>query len=348
MIPCVVRWRSRIVHNVIQSPRGAFHASLDTTKRYFEPTRLRYSVRRYSSLVRAADDNSTSQQPPNDVDHRARPLPTLISLVKPASQSHSNLPSFLDYARRDRLNPQTQVFVGTRYEYLTQKALSTYGFELLRTGKGGDRGVDLVGYWHLPDNSNAGSDQSQTLQTLRVLIQCKRHKGKASLRPSAVRELEGAFLGAPTGWRGKDVLGIMVSTKRATKGVITALRASERGLVWVCLEEEEAVDAEALSDEVQQTDVDETEQVREDVEVFDDATDLTHDPTTDEPAVIRTVDGRVVQLLYNHAARSLGLEGLDVVQRHNLDQPDQPSMPEINLVYRGQPVTGLNDTSTRV
>lgn len=44
--------------------------------------------------------------------------------------------------------------------------------------------------------------------------------------PSEVRELEGAFVGAPAGWRGPGVLALLVSQKEATKGVRDAVGRS--------------------------------------------------------------------------------------------------------------------------
>lgn len=55
-----------------------------------------------------------------------------------------------------------------------------------------------------------------------VLIQCKASK----LSPALVRELEGAYAGAPAGWRGEGVLGVLVSTQASTKGVSAAVQRS--------------------------------------------------------------------------------------------------------------------------
>jgi len=61
---------------------------------------------------------------------------------------------------------------------------------------------------------------------MRVLLQCKARS--APLGPSHVRELEGAFAGAPAGWRGEGVLGLLVANREATRGMREAL--GRRGL----------------------------------------------------------------------------------------------------------------------
>lgn len=55
--------------------------------------------------------------------------------------------------------------------------------------------------------------------------------------PNLVRELEGAFAGAPAGWQGEEVVGILCATREATKGVREAVRRLRRPVVWVMLED---------------------------------------------------------------------------------------------------------------
>ncbi|TVY34146.1 Uncharacterized protein LSUB1_G006391, partial [Lachnellula subtilissima] len=88
------------------------------------------------------------------------------------------------------MDPRSTTYVGTHYEYTVQTALSRLGLSLKRIGGRSDYGIDLIGTWNLPSS----------LQPLQVLIQCKALASKAE--PRVVRELEGAFVGAPTGWRG--------------------------------------------------------------------------------------------------------------------------------------------------
>ena len=66
---------------------------------------------------------------------------------------------------------------------------------------------------------------------LRVIVQCKALKAK--LGPSIIRELEGTFVGAPVGWRGEGILGILVSPRETTKGVREVLAKSSLPLVWI-------------------------------------------------------------------------------------------------------------------
>ncbi|KAH6717218.1 hypothetical protein BKA61DRAFT_320134 [Leptodontidium sp. MPI-SDFR-AT-0119] len=147
--------------------------------------------------------NSTNASPATD-------------LTYPESQSpnHHDLPSFLEYASRIDMDTKSTTYVGTHYEYTTQSALEGLGMSLKRIGGKSDYGIDLLGTWSLPSAS----------EPLKVLIQCKAFARK--IEPSHARELEGAFVGAPTGWRGAGVLGLLVSQKSATKGVREALGRS--------------------------------------------------------------------------------------------------------------------------
>ncbi|RMY87465.1 hypothetical protein D0862_10693 [Hortaea werneckii] len=160
--------------------------------------------------------------------------PRLLPLT---SQKHHDLASFLEYAERTSLNPKSTVYRGTHFEYTAAQALGDYAFKLRRTGRSNDLGIDLVGHWHLPASSTttAGSDQpdgGNTGHTMPVLVQCKASK----LTPSMVRELEGAYIGAPAGWRGDGVLAVLVSTVPATKGVSAAVQRSQWPLAVMQIE----------------------------------------------------------------------------------------------------------------
>jgi hypothetical protein len=135
--------------------------------------------------------------------------------------NHDDLPSFLEYASRVSLDPQTTTYVGTHYEYMVQSSLESLGMSLKRVGGKSDYGIDLLGTWTLPSAS----------QPLRVLVQCKALAAK--IDPKTARELEGAFVGAPQGWRGSGVLGFLVSQKSATKGVREALGRSRWPMGYV-------------------------------------------------------------------------------------------------------------------
>ena len=137
------------------------------------------------------------------------------------STDHHDLASFLEYASRTGKDPHSTVHVGTHYEYTVLAALERLGISLQRTGGASDYGIDLLGTWPLPS----------VVQPLKVLVQCK--ATARSINPAQARELEGAFAGAPQGWRGSGVLGLLVSQKPATKGVLKALGNSELPMGYV-------------------------------------------------------------------------------------------------------------------
>lgn len=124
------------------------------------------------------------------------------------------------------MDQSSTLYVGTHYEYTVQAAFSRLGMALKRTGGKSDFGIDLLGTWSLPTSA----------QPLKVLIQCKALARKVD--PSQARALEGAFVGAPTGWRGSGVLGFLVSKKPATKGVRDALGRSRWPMGYVLCEDD--------------------------------------------------------------------------------------------------------------
>jgi hypothetical protein len=156
--------------------------------------------------------------------HLSRPTPvrkyaTNISqnsllFPEPQSSHHQDLPSFLQYASRNDLDPTSNVYIGTHYEYTVRNTLQQMGMTLTRMGGKSDYGIDLLGTW----------TTSSVSYPLKVLIQCKALSSKA--KPAVARELEGAFVGAPSGWRGSGVLGFLVSSGPATKGVRDAIGRS--------------------------------------------------------------------------------------------------------------------------
>lgn len=124
------------------------------------------------------------------------------------------------------MDVKSTTYVGTHYEYTARSALERLGMTLKRIGGKSDYGIDLLGTWSLPSAA----------EPLKVLIQCKAFARK--IEPSQVRELEGAFVGAPTGWRGAGVLGLLVSQKSATKGVREALGRSRWPMGYVLCTQE--------------------------------------------------------------------------------------------------------------
>jgi hypothetical protein len=146
-------------------------------------------------------------------------VPKLI--VAPGSPNHNSLSSFLEYVERKGLNTKSTVYVGTHYEYTVLESLRRIGFSLFRTGGRADRGIDLLGHWVLPC----------LREPMRVIVQCKAMSGPCN--PMHIRELEGSFLGMPADWRNKDVLGLLVTTQNATKGLKERLGASRMPLGYI-------------------------------------------------------------------------------------------------------------------
>lgn len=115
-------------------------------------------------------------------------------------------------------------------------------------------------------------------------------------------------------------IGVLVGTRPATKGVIESLRRSNRGLVWIMLEEvvdssvnlaQDALGRTASSTDGQQPITNTDAEADTDAESSSEsiATALASTP----PPPPR---GRVKQIIWNQAARNLGLEGVDVVKRY--------------------------------
>lgn len=168
--------------------------------------------------------SASTTPPPSSAtaqDHPVSPQPSSFS------PRHSSLSTFLQYARSSGLSPASTVYVGTYYEYLCALSLRRLGFSLVRTGGRSDAGIDLLGSWKLPGKSSP----------MKCIVQCKNLSAKAG--PNLIRELEGAFVGAPLGWRSEDVVGVLCAGKEATRGVREAIRNARRGLVWCHIEEAE-------------------------------------------------------------------------------------------------------------
>ena len=108
------------------------------------------------------------------------------------------------------------MYKGTHYEYTVMEALKQFGFHLHRTGKSNDKGIDLLGHWRLPGKP----------YEIKVLVQCKLSRGM----PATIRELEGAYAGAPSEWQGDNVLALLATSKNLTKGVLEGVQRSHSSL----------------------------------------------------------------------------------------------------------------------
>jgi hypothetical protein len=156
---------------------------------------------------------TTSAANPAPVD-----LPRLA--LTPGSPFHDSLPSFLEYAHRIQLLHNTTVYVGTHYEYMTSLALMRFGMSLTRVGRRADAGIDLIGHWVM----------TPLREPMPVIIQCKARV--STIGPCHVRELEGTLQATPPHWRNKDVLGILITNNRATKGMLESLGRSAHPLAF--------------------------------------------------------------------------------------------------------------------
>jgi hypothetical protein len=132
-------------------------------------------------------------------------------IIAPGSEQHNDLQSFLKYASRQNLLSTNATYIGTLYEYTVASAMRSLGFTLTRTGRTSDLGIDLLGHWEVPSLP----------APIRVIVQCKGHL--KPLGPAYVRELEGAFVGAPARWASEGTFGFLVAPTKATRGMRDAL-----------------------------------------------------------------------------------------------------------------------------
>ena len=225
---------------------------------------------------------SAKQQPQPELEPEpqeepdSQPTPLLYP-SRATPSNHHDLSSFLSYAERTALSPKSTVYVGTHYEYTVQSALAPHGFALHRVGGASDRGIDLVGTWALPPLPGPA---------LRVIVQCK---ALASPRPASVRELEGAFVGAPAGWRrgegaeGSNVVGLLVAPGPSTKGVRDAIGRSRWPMGFVSCAQETGVVRQFIWNQAA---------VREGLEGVGVA--VRHDESGGEPRLVLTWKGRPI------------------------------------------------------
>ncbi|KAK4156204.1 hypothetical protein C8A00DRAFT_30899 [Chaetomidium leptoderma] len=198
-------------------------------------------LRRAFSSAAPARPTPESQQPDQPQPQPQRPPPppqnipstatttTNPPLIYPSAPSphHTDLPTFLAHAARTNLDRSSTVYVGTHFEYTVLLALARYGLSLRRVGGVSDCGIDLLGTWSIP--------------IILILTQCKAVQRPG---PHLVRELEGAFVGAPAGWRGMSggVVGLLVTEKHATKGIREALARSRWPMGFVACSREGRVE----------------------------------------------------------------------------------------------------------
>ncbi|KAH7031321.1 uncharacterized protein B0I36DRAFT_323685 [Microdochium trichocladiopsis] len=202
--------------------------------------------------------SSTKSRTPEETLYQETQSPPQVPTPSPhftnaPTTAHSDLASYVAYATRTGLSPKSTTYVGTHYEYMVAASLRRLGFDLRRIGGRSDGGIDLLGTWTVPslgpstagmrtDKENSSSSSSsrdeRNTATLRIILQCKAYTAKAG--PQHIRELEGAFIAAPPGWRTTGsssstggVVGVLVAQKPATKGVRDALGRSRWPMAYI-------------------------------------------------------------------------------------------------------------------
>ncbi|KAK0881903.1 hypothetical protein LTR87_004291 [Friedmanniomyces endolithicus] len=195
-------------------------ASLQPVKKPATKPRRTKATEPASKEEDVAAAEATETDPPKPKKRRTTKVkaPTVPPrLLPPTEPKHHDLPSFLAHVSRNDINTNSTVYKGTHFEYTVAAALQPLNFSLQRTGRSNDLGIDLVGHWSLPSEHGKKKDYH-----VPVLVQCK----AARPTPAMIRELEGAYTGAPAGWRGDGVLALLANVHPSTKGVREAVQRS--------------------------------------------------------------------------------------------------------------------------
>ncbi|KAI1205691.1 uncharacterized protein F4807DRAFT_441935 [Annulohypoxylon truncatum] len=268
-----------------------------TWRQHHIPTPTPYT-HTHNHLLRTTHHARSSSTSPSPPDH-----PLLYPGNSGSGSTHNDLASYAAYAARTGLDLTSKTYVGTRYEYAVAAALAPLGFDLRRVGGRDDCGIDLLGTWRLPIPPFSSSiSNPHPHPPLRVLVQCKASAAQSTkIKPHQIRELEGAFAGAPPAWRhsflgspyptstpGSPILGFLVTQKPATKGVRDALGRSRWPMGFVSC----------------------------------------------------TTDGRLEQMLWNGRAEEEGLEGLGVGVRFceaKGEGEEEGKGQTLVLTWRGRP-----------
>jgi hypothetical protein len=165
-------------------------------------------------------------------------------------------------------------------------------------------------------------------------------------------------MGRSRGMTGPTI-GVLVGTRPATKGVIEGMRRSSRALVWIMMEEAQAAhmnrghsfdedtDNEAVSIEATPSSSPESSLSDETPSASDSAaesastTAAAPDPTSPHAASLSHAipdsnsNGRVKQILWNQAARNLGLEDVNVVSRYDASGQEEVVLMRGGRVWGG-------------
>ncbi|KAK6002259.1 hypothetical protein QM012_001897 [Aureobasidium pullulans] len=203
--------RSRRTNSDYISISEKTESSPSPTECTAEPPRRRSRSKKTTDSEPATPEEVTSA-PPKKRTRKPKTPKGDGHVITHGSLHHTSLSEFLTYADAANLSPTSTVYRGTHYEYTVAEALERLAFSLTRVGRASDLGIDLLGSWALPSHP----------KPLNVLIQCKAEAPK----PSMVRELEGAVVGAPVRYRGEGTVAILAAAKEATKGVRDAVGRS--------------------------------------------------------------------------------------------------------------------------
>jgi restriction endonuclease len=201
-----------------------------------------------------------------------------------------------------------------------QHTLAPLGFTLTRVGRSNDAGIDLLGYWALP----------QLPAPMRVVVQCKSHA--RPLRPEHVRELEGAVENAPHGWRG--ALGLLIGPREASRGVRERVGASKSAVGFVMMDGGVGGNGSAVGIGVLGNNYGKEGEGEEDRSEGD----VRHDGMV-------TKEGKVRQFLWNWVAQERGLQGLGVTVKYTpTEGPKGKELDrEIALTWNGWMIKKLTE-----
>lgn len=183
------------------------------------PPKRRGRPKKAVDALEPESSDETTSVPPEKRTRKPKTPKQDQNAITPGSLHHTSLSEFLSYADAIDLSPTSTVYRGTHYEYTVANALERLAFSLTRVGRASDLGIDLLGSWAVPSHP----------APLNVLIQCKAE----TPRPSMVRELEGAVVGAPVAYRGEGTVSILAAAKEATKGVRDAVGRSRLPMAYL-------------------------------------------------------------------------------------------------------------------
>lgn len=136
--------------------------------------------------------------------------------------NHHDLRSYLEYAKKSGVDQTSNVFKGTKYEYLVIDTLKSYGLELNSIGRRGDRGKDFEGVWKLHKHTKKQPN------VMWVIGQCKARK----VGPKEVRELDGTSSG------NRECTRLLVSNSKSSKGTSEAIQASSTPMAFLQVTED--------------------------------------------------------------------------------------------------------------